>query len=183
MILIDTDLGSTTIAGAHLIPAVEISSDDGLLLASYMNSTKSPVVSMSAVRTTYDIKPSLTLDGFSSRGRSLYSPEILKTDTVAPEADILAAYTEASSPSYLAGDRRLVPYTIMSGKSMSCPHVADVVGLLRSLHPDWSPAAIRSDIMTTARNRDNTGRPIIDSNGNETTPLSIGAGHIRPNLA
>ncbi|KAI4357288.1 hypothetical protein L6164_001249 [Bauhinia variegata] len=66
---------------------------------------------------------------------------------------------------------------------MSCPHVAGIVGLLKTLHPHWSPATIQSAIMTTATTVDDSGRPILDSFYEKATPFDYGAGHIQPNLA
>lgn len=67
---------------------------------------------------------------------------------------------------------------------MSCPHVAGVVGLLRTLHPDWTPAALKSAIMTTARTRDNAGQPMRDYDmKTEVDAFARGAGHLRPNKA
>jgi subtilisin family serine protease len=73
----------------------------------------------------------------------------LQPDVSAPGLNILAAWSEASSPTKLDGDHRVVKYNIMSGTSMSCPHVSATAVLLKAAHPDWSAAAIRSAIMTT----------------------------------
>jgi subtilisin family serine protease len=64
---------------------------------------------------------------------------------------ILAAFTGQAGPTGLAFDSRRVLFNAESGTSMSCPHVAGVAGLLKALHPDWSPAAIKSAIMTTGK--------------------------------
>lgn len=66
-------------------------------------------------------------------------------DITAPGVNIIAAYSEAVQ----LFDNLTTPFITESGTSMSCPHVSGVVGLLKKLHPDWSPAAIKSAIMTT----------------------------------
>lgn len=62
---------------------------------------------------------------------------------------------------------------------MSCPHVSGAAALLKSAHPDWSPAAIRSAMMTTASVVDNRGGPMTEeSSGRPATPYDFGAGHL-----
>ena len=68
-------------------------------------------------------------------------------------------------------------FNLLSGTSMSSPHVAGLAALLKDLHPDWSPMAIKSALMTTAYD-------VLD--GPNTNPLVIfrqGAGHVKPNSA
>ena len=67
---------------------------------------------------------------------------------------------------------------------MACPHVAGAAALLHAAHPDWSPAAIRSALMTTAVTNDNVGLQILQYDDMQpATAQGIGSGHIIPHLA
>ncbi|XP_026395903.1 subtilisin-like protease SBT5.4 [Papaver somniferum] len=167
---------------AHELPSIRISYFDGLSLFSYMNSTESPVGYITNPRTEMNITPAPVVASFSSTGPNSIAPEILKPDVLAPGVDIIAAFNYIDAPiSTRYNDKKV--FNIMSGTSMACPHVTGVVGLLKSLHPEWSPAAIKSAIMTTARTRSNARRPIQTVSGVSGTPFSYGAGHIRPTRA
>ncbi|XP_068642047.1 subtilisin-like protease SBT5.3 [Aristolochia californica] len=179
----DETSGNDLIADAHFLPSAHITYTDGLALYAYINSTKSPVAYIAPLGPSFGLKPSPFMAVFSSQGPNTVTPEILKPDVTAPGVAILAAYSEAVGPTENPLDNRRVAFNILSGTSMSCPHVSGVVGLLKSLHPDWSPSAIRSAIMTTARSRDNAMEPIRNSTLLKATPFSYGAGHIRPNRA
>ena len=74
---------------------------------------------------------------------------LLQPDITAPGVNIIAAYGKAHGPTGEKFDKRRVPFISASGTSISCPHVSGIVGLLKTLHPEWSPAAIQSAIMTT----------------------------------
>ncbi|KAL9665298.1 hypothetical protein QQ045_020714 [Rhodiola kirilowii] len=119
----------------------------------------------------------------SSRGPNSIDPEIIKPDIIAPGVSIIAAYSEAASPSGYLNDHRRVKFKFLSGTSMATPHVSGIVGLLKTLHPDWSSAAIRSAIMTTAMITDNHNKRISLPSGQRATPLDYGSGLVSPNEA
>ncbi|WCJ32550.1 Subtilisin-like protease [Euphorbia peplus] len=184
MILANDEInGDALLSDPHFIPATHISYNNGLKVRKYINSTKNPTASISPVKTVYGIKTAPSMASFSSRGPNPIQPGILKPDVTAPGVNVLAAYSGAVSASGGPKDRRIVPYMILSGTSMSCPHISGVAGLIKSVHHDWSPAAIKSAIMTTAKTTNNNRRTISEEGGNSTTPFAYGAGHTRPNNA
>jgi len=171
-------------ADFHFLPTSHLSYADGQQVFAYIKTTKNPFAFITHVRTQLGIKPSPYVASFSSRGPNLIDFGILKPDITAPGVNIIAAYSEVVSITEVDFDKRRFPYDMLSGTSMSCPHVAGIVSLLKTLHPKWSPAAIKSAIMTTAKTRGNNMKPItLESSNSKATPLEYGAGHVYPNSA
>ncbi|KAK4730737.1 hypothetical protein R3W88_023725 [Solanum pinnatisectum] len=139
----------------------------------YIHSTKSPQAVIYKTRTVNMTAP--FVPSFSSRGPQSISLNILKPDISAPGLSILAAFTGLNSiNSDRTKDKRMVKYNVDSGTSMSCPHAAAATAYVKSFHPDWSPAAIKSALMTTATSM--KIRPV----GAE---LASGSGQINPRKA
>ncbi|XP_002518750.2 subtilisin-like protease SBT1.6 [Ricinus communis] len=166
-------------------PVVLVSTKDGDLIKKYILNTTNATVSVEFGKTILGTKPAPKVAYFSSRGPDLRSPWILKPDILAPGYHILAAWVPNRAFAPIRDDDYLLTeYAIISGTSMSCPHAAGVAALLRAIHRDWSPAAIRSAMMTTAYTKDNADGVIIDmTTGVAGTPLDFGAGHLDPNKA
>ena len=73
----------------------------------------------------------------------------MQPDLTAPGVDIIAAWSESTTVTEDEDDTRVVPYNIISGTSMSCPHATGAAAYVKSFHPTWSPAAVKSALMTT----------------------------------
>lgn len=176
--------GEGLVADSHVLPATAVGAKAGAKIKDYILSTKSPKANIMFRGTVYGVQPAPVISSFSSRGPNPETPEVLKPDITAPGVNILAAWTGAAAPTGLEGDNRTVEFNIISGTSMSCPHISGIAALLKGARPGWSPAMIKSAIMTSAYVVDNTGAPLADeATGNVSTPFAYGAGHVDPQRA
>jgi hypothetical protein len=96
----------------------------------------------------------------------------LKPDVTAPGVDILGGQTPD-----VANGLRGETYQYLSGTSQAAPEVTGAAALLKEAHPGWSPAALKSALMTTAYVE------VVRSDGSPADAFDMGAGHIDPNRA
>ncbi|MCL7027451.1 hypothetical protein MKW94_021990, partial [Papaver nudicaule] len=153
------------------LPAAKINSRHGDIVKSYFNSTKNPVATILRSESIKDSEAPVVAS-FSSRGPNTVVPHIVKPDISAPGVDILAAFSPVGYPSGTKGDARSVKYNILSGTSMACPHATGAAAYVKTFHPDWSPSAIKSALMTTAFPMSNTK--------NSDAEFAYGSGQIDP---
>ncbi|KAM3376826.1 subtilisin-like protease SBT1.6 [Capsicum galapagoense] len=176
--------GEGLVGDAHLIPTCAIGANEGDAIKAYISKNPTASATLNFHGTVIGVKPAPVVASFSGRGPNGLNPEILKPDLIAPGVNILAAWTDAVGPTGLDLDNRKAEFNILSGTSMACPHVSGAAALLKSAHPDWSPAAIRSAMMTTASLVDNRLQPMTDeATGKPASPYDYGAGHLNLDLA
>ncbi|MET8468628.1 S8 family serine peptidase [Streptomyces sp. NPDC006422] len=101
---------------------------------------------------------------FSSQGPRL-GDDALKPDLAAPGVDILAARSSLADGSG--------SYTTMSGTSMATPHVAGVAALLAQAHPDWTADRLKSALMSTSKQVDDSAYAV--GSGRVSVPDAIAA--------
>nr|XP_016454112.1 PREDICTED: subtilisin-like protease SBT1.8 [Nicotiana tabacum] len=180
MILINNpNDGVTKSAEAHVLPALDVSDADGKKILAYINSTSNPVAAITFRGTVLGDKNAPIVASFSSRGPSEASRGILKPDIIGPGVNVLAAW-----PTSVDNNKNTKStFNIISGTSMSCPHLSGIAALLKSAHPDWSPAAIKSAIMTTTYTLNLAKNPILDERLIPADIFAIGAGHVNPSRA
>ncbi|CAL0314794.1 unnamed protein product [Lupinus luteus] len=156
------------------LSSVTLSEIDFQLLKSYTNSIDNPKAEILKSEIVKD-NDAPVVARFSSRGPNTIAPEILKPDISAPGVNILASYSPAVSPTGSKIDKRSAKYNIISGTSMACPHVSGIAAYLKTFHLDWSPAAIKSALLTSAQ-------PMKGSE-DDIGEYAYGSGHVNPTPA
>ena len=166
----------------HYVPTVHVSNADGLAIKEYIASTApgqgqgnalgKKATAMIAGGVPVERPVASFMAYFSSRGPIGVpaSPDIIKPDVTAPGVQILAANSPAEgfdAPGQL--------FQAIQGTSMSSPHVAGLLALLDQAHPTWSAAAVKSAMMTTARQDVFKQDQVTPAD-----PFDMGAGYVNP---
>jgi len=184
MVLLNTFAqGYTTLAAAHVLPASHVDYAAAAAIKSYVSSTANPTAQILAGGTILGTSPAPSIAFFSSRGPSLQNPGILKPDITGPGVNVLAAWPFQVGPKTAPPPLSGQTFNVESGTSMSAPHLSGIAAFIKSKHPDWSPAAIKSAIMTTADVTDRAGYPILDEQREPAGLFATGAGHVSPEKA
>ncbi|MGZ8288685.1 MAG: S8 family serine peptidase [Telluria sp.] len=182
MVMVDNGVG--LVAEVHSVPTVHVDAADGALVKAYAVTAGSTAgMGTFSVGTSSVAAP--VVANFSSRGPNRFDANVLKPDLTAPGVDVIAGVsaqlTEAQRLDVINGS--LTPpeaWASYQGTSMSSPHVAGLAALLRQQNPTWSPAMIKSALMTTGTMTFTDG---LASPQTGTLPWSQGAGHVNPNAA
>ena len=165
MILVNLSSSSED-ADNHVVPTVHVNAPKSLELKSKLAANTALTVSLVKGDLTGEpLAPAPQVAGFSSRGPSLASDgDLLKPDISAPGVNVLAGVSTIGNNGAQFG--------FMSGTSMAAPHIAGFGALVLSKQPKWSPAMVKSAMMTTAY-------PLVNADGTPNlNPFEGGAGHI-----
>jgi subtilisin family serine protease len=142
LILADNRAGEANVIPISLgLPAGMISDLDAARLRSFMDGTsgKTTVTIGQAIQ-DLDTGRSGIITSFSSSGPTDFTHD-LKPDVSAPGGQVLSSTLPSVEKSRFA---------VFDGTSMAAPHVAGAAALLLELHPTWTPADVKSALVSTA---------------------------------
>ena len=183
--MIQVDNGAGLVAEVHSVPTVHVTAEQGAQIRAYIRANSGASASMTKFVVGTSAIKAPVMANFSSRGPNRYDANVLKPDMTAPGVDIIAGVspdlTRAQQEDLINGT--LVPdvaFASYQGTSMSAPHVTGLAALLRQEHPSWTPAMIKSAMMTTATD---TYADALNGDIRGQLPFAQGAGHIHPNRA
>jgi hypothetical protein len=155
------------------VPTVMVDSSEGEVIASYA-ATAGATASIVDTQKIEELTSAPSMAVFSSRGPNPSSPSIVKPDITAPGVQVLAG----ASPMPVGDDYEPGQlFQAIAGTSMSSPVMAGMFLRLDQQHPGWSPASVKSAVMTTAY------QDVVDNDRvTPASPLDFGAGHVNAPL-
>lgn len=151
----DEASGESLNADPHELPAVHITYSDGQELKAWVAEGEGHTGTIAGTTADLTRANGDVTASFSSRGPNPSVPGVLKPDITGPGVDVLAAYHTVGNTTQL---NPLDPisflgtpeFALISGTSMSSPHLAGSAALVRAARRTWTPAEVQSALMSTA---------------------------------
>ena len=140
----DEASGSSLVGDAYPIPGVGITYADGVVLKAWLASGSGHAAAIAGTTADTSAANGDVMASFSSRGPNKPVPGVIKPDITAPGVDILAAVNTVDPT-------KPPEFGVLSGTSMSSPHMTGAAALMRALHGNWSPAEIQSALVSTGK--------------------------------
>ena len=153
----------------HWLPAIHVDGPN----ADLVSFLAKPGVTATFATGTETLTQPDVMATFSSRGPV---GDFIKPDITAPGIQVLMGMTP--QPTGITNGPPGQLYQAIAGTSMSSPHAAGASALVRAAHPSWTPAEVKSALMTTAL------QDVTKENGTtDFDPFDAGAGSLQVNDA
>ncbi|CAI7917467.1 unnamed protein product [Closterium sp. NIES-54] len=196
VVIYNTDKADRVVAVLHPIPACHLDRYTGKRLVKLLGNSTGIKASISASYVKQIAAPTVT--SFSSTGPNVdpvldakeggkYSfgyNDVLKPDITAPGLEVWAGWTQSPFQEPYGIASGVVPaasmsHLLISGTSMSCPHISGLAAIIKGKYPNWSPFALKSALMTTAYTLNNKNKPIYSAGQlRAADPFDYGTGHV-----
>jgi minor extracellular serine protease Vpr len=131
-------MGLGGIPNEPTVPAYQLSLADGLQVKGH----DGQATTVGANPAYFSTSNADLMAGFSSQGPTDVDFRV-KPDVVAPGVNVLSSIPHQFCPAAPC-------FAFLQGTSMATPHLAGSAAVVKSQHPDWSAAQIRSAIVNTA---------------------------------
>ncbi|MEM9057147.1 MAG: S8 family serine peptidase, partial [Pseudomonadota bacterium] len=151
---------------AYEIPGIQINQAEGDALRTWLASGSGHSGAITGSEVTVDFALADILTASSGRGPNASVPDIISPSVSGPGTNIYAAFRDG------------IELSLLSGTSMSSPHVAGAGAVLRQAHPEWSAAEVHSALVTTG-----VTQMLKEDGVTPADPFDYGGGRIQVDAA
>ncbi len=138
----------------HTIPTMQMNEGDGQAMVSWLRDADGHYGTIPATETTAEVSENLVdaISPFSSIGHAFLEEyrESTAPSITAPGSDIYSAYSEDQPFTNYPSPTE---FNAISGTSMSSPHIAGALALIKQARPEWSPSEVMSAMQLTANDQ------------------------------
>jgi len=153
VILYNTDESSQEfhVTLPHVVPTMQMDKYDAPHMVNWLNDGTDHMATISATETTAEIDSTRVdaISSFSSKGHPYYKEyrESTAPSIAAPGSNIYSAFSDDQP---FTAYPQATDMNSISGTSMSGPHIAGALALIKQAHPLWSPSEVMSAMQLTA---------------------------------